>query len=489
MSRLIFSARFWSRAWSDAVAPARPTRAADSYAFGNFLCAILASAAFGYAIAFNWGSPAPRAYQPLVAGGLLVIWRFLALARGRPAPLVAREMLGVPLVILFALMAWGAHEDQQLRYAIGPWPIGRDAQLAIAALVLTYLPSAFDVREPRWLSSARFAALLALVCVIGREVIMITPHPRIDVWQMQQQAVDFLVAGQNPYQNVRVMDTHAGASIPFVYPPTVIYTGALGKLAFGDIRYAHLVFFLLTGLALRVITLRAPITLPAIGQDAPALVFLLQPKLFFILEQSWIDVVPLGFATAGLALWLSRWRLVGVVLLGLGMSSKQTMFWFLPLLAIFMPLRRREWIALGLTLLAAVGPFLVWDFEKIWASNFTLFTDLPPRRDALGFMAWYYAKYSYWPKVAHIAWLGCLSVLALGAWRLRRSLPALGFASAAIYFLFFFFHKFSFANYHFFIAGLAALAAALSLHGSEDAQRDHSLAARATQSSSEAPQR
>lgn len=469
--------------------PARPTGVSESFALGNYVCAILASAAIGYAIAFNWGARAPRAFQPLVAGGLLVIWRLVELARRRPVALVTREMLGVPLVILFALMAWGAHEDEQIRYAIGPWPLGRDAQLAIGALVLTYLPSALGVREPGWLANARFALLLALVTLVGREIIVITPRPRIDVWDMQQRAVDVLLAGRNPYQHVAVMDTFAGMTIPFVYPPTVIYTGAIGKLLLGDIRYAHLFFFLLTALALRVVAARAPVGLPAIGQDAPALVFLLQPKLFFILEQAWIDVVPLGFAAAGFALLLSRWRMAGVVLLGLGMSCKQTMFWFLPLLLVFVPLRRREWIVLGATLAAALVPFVVWDFGKIWASNFTLHANLPPRHDSLGFMAWYHAKYFYWPRVTHIAWLGGLAVLALGAWRLRRSLPALGFAASAIYFLFFFFQKQAFANYHFFTGGLAALAAALSLHGGEEVQRESSLAARATQSSSDAPAR
>jgi hypothetical protein len=444
---------------------------ASKYLPADYLFALLGCAGVGYALAFNWGGRGPRAFQPLVLAGLLVIWRYVALARKRATAVVATDLIWLPLIFLLLAMGWAAYEDQTLLNALLPWPNGRNAQLAMGVLVFSYIPGALGVREPRWLGHARFALLTVLVLFIGVESIKASPTPRIDVWQLQQKAVDLLRQRRNPYQELTIPDTGWGIPMPFVYPPTVIYFGFFGKWLLGDIRYSNLIAIAMTGLALRAIARRARRTsdgdggLPALGEDAPGLIFWLQPKLFLVLEQAWVDVIQLGFLTAGLAVFLGRFRLVGVVLMGIALSSKQTMFWFLPLIFLFLNFRPRDWIALFATMALLVAPFVIWDFHALRAATLGVHGAIPPRRDALAFMAWWYAKYQVWRSTAVIAWGSSLAVLGLGAWRLRGSLTAFGLAATSIYFLFFFFQKWAFANYYYFVTGLAALSAALALHG------------------------
>ena len=345
-----------------------------------------------------------------------------------------------------------------------PWPTGRTAQLVMSGVLFSYIPSALGVREPRWLGHVRFAVIAALVLIIGLDTLVASPSPRIDVWELQQKAVDLLKQGKNPYQDLAVRERGWGTLMPFVYPPTVIYTGFFARVFFGDIRYSNLLAIVMTGLALRSITRRAQVPLPAIGLDAPALFFWLQPKLFLVLEQAWIDVIQLGFLTAGLALFLGRLRLLGVILMGIAISSKQTMFWFLPLILLFLNFRRRDWVALFAT--CAVPCCRSWlGLSRAPAIEPGRARGPPPRRDAL----------TSWPGTTPstrtgVDRLGRLDLVAGGAGagrlELRGSLPAFGLSATAIYFLFFFFQKWAFANYYFFVAGLAALAAALSLHGS-----------------------
>jgi hypothetical protein len=433
----------------------------------DYVFALLGSAGVGYAMAFNWGGRSPRAFQPLAVAGLLLVWRFIALVRRRTSA-IAADLVWMPLVFLLFALGWAAYEDPTLLNAIYAWPMGHNAQLGMCAIVLAYIPSALGMREPPWVQHLRFGLMTILVLVMGIVTIKASPSPRIDVWTLQQAAVDLLRQGKNPYRELVVNDTGWGIPMPFVYPPTVIYTGFFSKLLFGDIRYSSVAAVLMTGFAFRSICRRASVALPALGHDAPALIFWLQAKLFLVIEQAWIDVIQLGFLSAGIALYLHRsprWRLPAVILMGVALSSKQTMFWFLPLIIFALGFRRRDWIALFATMAVLLVPFIVWDFRAIKAATTGVHGGLSPRRDALAFMAWWNVKYQHWWSTGWLAWTSSLAVVGLTGWKLRRSLPGFGLAAAAIYFLFFFFQKWAFANYWYFVDGLAALAAALALHG------------------------
>jgi hypothetical protein len=426
--------------------------------------ALVASCGFGYAITVNYGWHTPRAYQPLVFAGLLLLWRLLELGRRRTQSRFAGDAIWMPLVFVLLMLGWGAYEDPLIFSAVRRWPIARNGQLGLLVLLLSYVPFLLGAREPPWTRHLRFALFAAAMLVIGFDLLDASPRPSIDVWEMQQKAADLLREGKNPYRHLAIKDSYGNVAgkLPFVYPPTVLLTGLAGKLAFGDIRHANLFAIVLFGGALRSIARSAKTSLPAVGEDAAALMVWLQARQFTVLEQAWTDVIPLAFLAGGLALRLRGHTRAGVVVLGLALSAKQTMFWFVPLIFLYLDFRRRDWLILAATAAAVMLPFALWDFSAFWQGIVSVQLRLPPRPDAITFMAWWRAKYAVWPGSTWISWVAPAAVLGFGAWRLRGSLVAFALSAATIYFLFFFFQKHAFANYYYFVSALAALAAACS---------------------------
>ena len=77
----------------------------------NYVFALLACCSFGYAVAFNWGGRAPRALEPLVLGGLLIVWRLVALARKRSVTVFSTDVVWMPILFVLLLMSWAVYED------------------------------------------------------------------------------------------------------------------------------------------------------------------------------------------------------------------------------------------------------------------------------------------------------------------------------------------------------------------------------------------
>src|SRR5262249_26117875 len=154
--------------------------------------------------------------------------------------------------------------------------------------------------------------------------------PAIDVWSLQMDATRSLLAGRNPFTEVSVANTAPGmegGSVPCAYPPTQLLFALPGRLL-GAVRYSMLAAVLVTGLLSRVLARRAGRQVPQFATDAPTLFLWLSPKLYFIVEQAWIDPIQLALASLAVAAQASNRRWWSVVLFGLLFTSKQTMFWF-----------------------------------------------------------------------------------------------------------------------------------------------------------------
>jgi hypothetical protein len=242
-----------------------------------------------------------------------------------------------------------------------------------------------------------------------------------------------------------------------------LYVTLPAYAAFGDVRYAMLAAVILAGIAMRYITGRARAELPSIAEDAPALYIWLMPKLFFILEQAWVDPVQVMFIAFALAAHVGKRPYIAAALVGFVLASKQTMFWAVGLTGVLLHFDRRQWgIALAVGA-ALVLPFVLLDFRALKHSNFDFLNQLPSRPDALTFNSWYLRKFeSEMPKSVGFALAGLASVFAM--WRMRGSVARLGLAIATTYAFFFAFNKWAFANYYFLISSLTALAAASACH-------------------------
>ncbi len=257
----------------------------------------------------------------------------------------------------------------------------------------------------------------------------------------------------------------------FPYPPLSLLLALPGKLL-GDPRYAQL----------GAMTLAAAFMAWArggrLGAGAAAL-YLLMPRGFFVLEQSWTEpfLVLLLSATVFCACRFPRALPYAV---GLLLASKQYSVFIVPLLLLLVPLRGRE--AWGLLWRAAVTaavvslPLALWDVGAFLRSVVTLQVHQPFRTDALSYLAWWVSQ-GHAPPPIWIPFVAVLGVLGLALWRAPRT-PA-GFAAsvALAYVTFFALNKQAFCNYYFFVVGALCVAvAAARLPGDSVAPERHPAA-------------
>ena len=89
--------------------------------------------------------------------------------------------------------------------------------------------------------------------------------------------------------------------------------------------------------------------------------------------------------SAGVAAYVADWDTLAAVLLGVAVSSKQSMFWLFPLVGVVLRFDLKRWVVLGASALLPLVPFMLWDFKALKHANFDFMSGLPPRRDALCF--------------------------------------------------------------------------------------------------------
>jgi hypothetical protein len=424
----------------------------------------------GGSIVFNNGGYHEGSLAFLLVALLLLGWQFFSAVRRDASPVAAAPTGGVAVVVWIVLcaMVWqGITDIHLLLYPKGSWLVGRVVQVGFLALLATYLPFLGGRRESVCLVRVRFALFAAATLTAAIAALHASPSPVIDAFTLQVDGADWLLSGQNPYRAVSVPSTGTAEWAPpqlsYGYPPTQIYVTTIAELVTGDVRAAMAVALVAAGVFLRLLAARRAGTgagrVPSLMVDAPALALWLAPKTFFIVEQSWTDPVPLALLL-GAVVAVDRGRsMTGAVLWGLALSSKQTMIWFLPLTWLLPGFRRRHVLLALAVAVATVAPFLAWHPAAVLRSLGETHVHLPLHPGGLTFNNWLLRRFGWGPS-GWIAFLLAAAVVAVALGRLRRSLLAVGLASAFAYLVFFAFNRWAFANYYFFVSGLAALAAA-----------------------------
>jgi hypothetical protein len=453
---------------------------------------LVTGAVLGMAIAINHGRWSGPAFAVLVVAFALIAWRFFVamrdrgVARAQPSTTLA----GIVLALL-ATMPVSALLDRTIipEPAVQHWTLGRIAQGLFVVLLATYVPFlSGGRREPERMKTARFWAFGVLVLIAGLEVIRVSPVPDIDVWTIQTRGAEVLLDGKNPYVFASVPDTdpETDFTVPYCYPPLPIYLGAAALAARGDVRHTLLAALLAAGIAMRFIARRrrrgdgpVPAPLPSLLEDAPALCFWLAPPLFMVLDRSWIDPLQIMLVSLAVAAFVSGRLTLAAVVIGVAISSKQSMFWLFPLAGIILRFDRKRWVIMAVAALVPVLPFMLWDFRALKYSNFDFMTGLAARHDGLCLSSWWSRAFGTtfppqitFPLSAAVVAAACLRTPADGAERSRFA--ALGFARAlvATYGAFFFFNRWAFANYYFLLIGFTSLAAATAVQTLEPRPAD-----------------
>ncbi len=428
----------------------------------RYAVALAASLFFGLAIVPDWGGFTYLAITWVICGMIAAGWLYRSAgaetSRRLPVRWVAPAVFG-GVVALSAYTAWA---PEPFRYAQRDWSLGRAALWGVFVLISTH---GFSLRrlEARWVRALRFTAIAALVAQMGMQTIIASPAPEIDVWTVQQEGAAVLASGKNPFQDVRLKDIgpRTANDVPYVYPPLHLYVSAASWALLGDVRYAMVLALVLAGFATRALAVRASGgTFPAILEDAPALLIWCTPKGPFILEQGWIDPVPLFWFSALLLLWHRPW--VAAVLAGLVVGGKQTMLLVVVPVGLALGFTLPQWVLAGAVTLGPLMPWLLWDFRAWKHSNFDFLSALPVRDGALTLVTWAKRRlHLTLPPVT--AFISAALVIGWHAWRRRTGRDRAAIASLAAMTCFFVFNKWAFANYYFTLLGLAALTAAASL--------------------------
>ena len=287
---------------------------------------------------------------------------------------------------------------------------------------------------------------------------------RIDCYTFQQDAVESLLRGENPYggshANVYNPDETARyyahgmvvdgrVKVGLQYPPLTLLPALLGSLL-GDVRYGYLLAMLASALLLAA-------ALPGWRGVLAAGLALWNPLTFFTEGNCWTEPLPwmllclVVFAAYRRPSWLP-------CCLGLLLASKQYNLLLLPLMVLL--IEEFSWkrylkqlaIASGVAVLTAL-PFMLWNIHAMWHDLVQFHLAQPFRADAVSL-------------AVPFPWIMKLNlplVVALLVWIVVKVRPGKWHFTAAygvVLLLFFVTAKQAFCNYYFLISELFLLAGA-----------------------------
>lgn len=315
----------------------------------------------------------------------------------------------------------------------------------------------------------RFVPLVALHFMLGVGVIATAPSPFIDVWMFQQEGIDALLAGVNPYQPI-YEDIYGGGSphygpgiiedgrltVGFPYPPLSLLLALPAKVVAGDHRFAQLVAIQLA--ALLIVLIR-----PGRVAFGAATLMLFTPRAHLVIERGWTE--PFGvLMLAALVLAATRVPRMTPFALGLLVAVKQYLLLGLPL-AVW--LLRTGWsdrwrlgvVAAGLAAAVTV-PFAIWDPSAFWRSTVEFLSLQPYRPDSLTFLALLPFDLTGVRTIVGFVPLAIAGVLVM--FRTPASPAMFSGALAFLLLVFFGFGKQGAINYYFLVIGALCVATAAS---------------------------
>ena len=313
--------------------------------------------------------------------------------------------------------------------------------LPLVAVTIAMLPWK-GIRQ-RGFTSRAFVMIVFLIFYAS--VLVLSPHPQIDVFTSNDAAVGFFRHGLNPYSQtyIDIYHGHNDYRPGFLYWPMALYLQTLSKILFHDVR-AILV------LCWWVAALWVP--------RRSFLLWLTLPFLAFGFEQAWLD--PALSLCAAVSFWaLKRRQWIPLALaIAAAASIKQYGFviGFFSVIWLWFERPKTETAkTVGLSALifgAALIPFLVWAPADFLSMTITAHTGALSRPDALNFTAfWMRTTGTDFPPLAQLAMtaLGFMvGVIHVIRNRSTRGTRVVAEACAMAFGFSFLFGKFGFCNYH-----------------------------------------
>jgi hypothetical protein len=449
----------WHRFYSGMAASLR--RPAGDSAFARMLLA-LAAVALGHALQISNGNYHRRA---LVWVGICAALSFLALAIPPQKRWERASRDGLPWVLVAGIAFQLNFHLTRVSLKDG---LFFGALSALCGALITWY-------RPNLRTNPHFILSLCLIVYlgVGIRIVQRHPDPDIDTFMVQQESVQALLHGQNPYRltfrNMYVGNPQFQAPanlLPngrtrygYVYPPANLLFALPGYLLAGDVRYSSLAANALSA----VLLVSAQ---PGIVSLLASLLLLSTPSTFYVVTWSWVDPY-LTLLLAATLYCARRFPPVLPYMWGALVACKQYLLPSFPLGLLLLG-SRTGWKRAApffakavLTMAVILVPFVLWDPQAVYRSAVETHILVLPRDDALSVAG--FLRRHVGPMIAGgLPYFHLLVAMGLALWKAPRT--AAGFASAVAlaYVALFAVAPLAFCNYYFFIIGALCCAVAVS---------------------------
>lgn len=216
----------------------------------------------------------------------------------------------------------------------------------------------------------KFAYLVTLALIMRIFIVLASPDPGIDVFNVANEQVDNLLAGRNPYSAVYTSPWLNWISSPS-YLPSIILLNIPGRLFLGDVRFGYIFTHIIIALIIYYL-LNKNYKEEKIITELPVLMFLYLPNSLYVLRQTWIEPLILLALSLFIFLYLkNKTSYITLAILGLFIFLKQNYFplFFIALLN-FKP-KKEKIAAMLLIPILSIAPFLIWDYKSFIAATVT----------------------------------------------------------------------------------------------------------------------
>lgn len=301
--------------------------------------------------------------------------------------------------------------------------------------------------------------LLVVIGLVWRVMMLVSsPAPSIDTFDLLRQGPRNFLEGKNPYEE-SYTSMYAGI-IPnyYSYSPFTLYLFAPADLVFGDPRVTYIVVDLIV-----VLLMFRLLSGQKMAKFLLPLMYFYHPSRSFIHEQAWMD--PLIFLALVLLVYtgITKGMLArfSFVFLGLFLGMKHTMVILAPLF--WFSKKAGAKITLGALVFIAVAfaPFVVWSPGAFWEDMVKFYIDYPARIDSLTVNSYLARNFNLsLPLPLAGVFGGGLMFLLIR----RKAVLWWSFILGVAVFLlaFFLFNKLAFVNYYFLVSSLLLLSASLA---------------------------
>lgn len=328
--------------------------------------------------------------------------------------------------------------------------------LLAIALLLSF--SYFFPLSQSSLLKHRFLVFLTIAFFLRLFMILSSPNPTIDVFDILKNGPKALLSGKNPY-SVTFTQLYEGITADyFAYPPGILLLVTPVVWLLNDPRYIFLIAELGTAFLIYLLLRKSG----EITEVLPVL-FLFGPRSLFVLEQSWIDPVLVFLILLFYFLLVGKTKIKNFAypVLGVFLTIKQTAVFFPLLLLKRLKLTTLNISAALFVTLLTVLPFLLWNPKEFLNDTFWSYLNFPEARksllqNSLSIPAFLFQQFRIEPPqsvgfILSSIWLVIILFIQHKNW-------SQVFLALSLFFLgFHLFNRIAFADHYYFVGNLLVL--------------------------------